>query len=74
MTRGIIKQIFSDHWDEFLNRFGHRVRPVAIKFECKECKGIMKPIGSPKINKSEEVIYVTGNKSFPDEEEEDWMF
>jgi len=31
MARGIIKQIFSDHWDEFLNRFGHRVRPVVIK-------------------------------------------
>jgi len=31
MARGMIKQIFSDHWDEFLNRFGSRVRPVVIK-------------------------------------------
>lgn len=31
MARGDIKKIFEDHWDEFLNRFGHRVRPVVVK-------------------------------------------
>lgn len=31
MTKGVIKKIFSEHWDEFLNRFGHKVRPVVIK-------------------------------------------
>lgn len=31
MARGDIKRIFSDHWDEFLNRFGNRVREVVIK-------------------------------------------
>ena len=31
MLKGTIKKIFSDHWDEFLERFGHRVRPVVIK-------------------------------------------
>lgn len=31
MARGDIKKIFADHWDEFLCRFGQRVRPVVIK-------------------------------------------
>lgn len=31
MARGDIKKIFEDHWDEFLNRYGNRVRPVVIK-------------------------------------------
>jgi hypothetical protein len=31
MARGDIKKIFADHWDEFLDRYGHRVRPVVIK-------------------------------------------
>lgn len=35
MARGDIKRIFSDHWEEFLERFGHKVRPV-IKKEVKK--------------------------------------
>lgn len=31
MLKGSIKKIFADHWDEFLERFGHRVRPVVVK-------------------------------------------
>ena len=31
MARGDIRKIFSDHWEEFLDRYGHRVRPVVIK-------------------------------------------
>jgi ribosomal protein L37AE/L43A len=31
MARGDIKKIFADHFDEFMNRFGNRVRPVVIK-------------------------------------------
>lgn len=38
MARGDIKKIFADHWDEFLNRFGDRIRPV-IKKEVKKIIG-----------------------------------
>jgi hypothetical protein len=31
MARGDIKKIFSEHWDEFLNRYGHRCRTAVIK-------------------------------------------
>lgn len=31
MAKGDIKRIFSDHWDEFLERFGHNVRDVVVK-------------------------------------------
>jgi len=31
MARGDIKRIFADHFDEFMNRFGHKVRPVVVK-------------------------------------------
>jgi hypothetical protein len=38
------KQIFSDHWDEFLNRFGSKVRPVVIK-EVKNEKAAIRHVG-----------------------------
>ncbi len=31
MGKGDIKRIFNDHWDEFLEMFGHNVRPVVVK-------------------------------------------
>lgn len=31
MAQGDIKKIFSDHLDEFMDRFGHNVRPVVVK-------------------------------------------
>lgn len=31
MASGDIKRILFDNWDEFLDRFGHRVRPVVVK-------------------------------------------
>jgi len=31
MASGDIKRILFDNWDELLDRFGHRVRPVVVK-------------------------------------------
>lgn len=44
------------------------------EFECKQCKGIMEAVVKPKISNSDEVIHIIGGKSFPNEDDDDWMF